>query len=163
MTMRIVVMGVSGCGKSTVGQMLAERLDAKFVDGDDLHPEENKAKMAAGIALNDEDRWGWLDKVGSVLAESENVVIACSALKVVYRDRIRAAAEGVKFIHLAGERKILESRLNNRQNHFMPASLLDSQLSTLQPLQKDELGIEFDINQNLSDLVNQSLDFLAIS
>ena len=161
--MRIVVMGVSGCGKSTVGQMLAERLDAKFVDGDDLHPEENKAKMAAGIALNDEDRWGWLDKVGSVLAESENVVIACSALKVVYRDRIRAAAEGVKFIHLAGERKILESRLNNRQNHFMPASLLDSQLSTLQPLQKDELGIEFDINQNLSDLVNQSLDFLAIS
>ena len=163
MTMRIVVMGVSGCGKSTVGQMLAERLDAKFVDGDDLHPEENKAKMAAGIALNDEDRWGWLDKVGSVLAESENVVIACSALKVVYRDRIRAAAEGVKFIHLAGERKILEARLNNRQNHFMPASLLDSQLSTLQPLQKEELGIELDINQNLSDLVSQSLDFLEIS
>jgi carbohydrate kinase (thermoresistant glucokinase family) len=161
--MRIVVMGVSGCGKSTVGQMLAERLDAKFVDGDDLHPEENKAKMAAGIALNDEDRWGWLDKVGSVLAESENVVIACSALKVVYRDRIRAAAEGVKFIHLAGERKILEARLNNRQNHFMPASLLDSQLSTLQPLQKEELGIELDINQNLSDLVSQSLDFLEIS
>ena len=162
MTMRIVVMGVSGCGKSTVGKMLASKLSAKFVDGDDLHPEENKAKMAAGIALNDDDRWGWLDSVAATLESADRVIVACSALKVVYRERIEAASPGTVFVHLSGSRSVLESRLNNRKEHFMPASLLDSQLSTLQPLGPDELGVVIDIDKSIDSIVDEALSFLKL-
>ncbi len=149
---RIVVMGVSGCGKSSVGLALAEALGARFIDGDDLHPEANKAKMAAGIPLNDDDRWPWLDLVGEALAES-NTVVACSALKRVYRERILAAAPGTFFVHLHGTRELLAQRMNARPNHFMPVSLLDSQLNTLELLGADEPGVMLDIALPINQLV----------
>ncbi len=160
MTMRIVVMGVSGCGKSTVGEKLALQLDAKFIDGDDLHPEENKAKMAAGIALNDEDRWPWLDKVGAALASEEKLVIACSALKRKYRERILSKASDVIFFHLEGSRELLAERMASRSNHFMPASLLDSQLAALEPLEFDEPGHTVNINQPVTRIVETALGFI---
>ncbi len=149
---RIVVMGVSGCGKSSVGLALAEALGARFIDGDDLHPEANKAKMAAGIPLNDDDRWPWLDLVGEALAES-NTLVACSALKRVYRERILAAAPGTFFVHLHGTRQLLAQRMNARPNHFMPVSLLDSQLNTLELLSADEPGVMLDIALPIEQLV----------
>ncbi len=160
MTMRIVVMGVSGCGKSTVGEKLALQLDAKFIDGDDLHPAENKAKMAAGIALNDEDRWPWLDKVGSALAENEKIVIACSALKRKYRERILEKAPDTTFVHLEGSREVLAERMASRPNHFMPLTLLDSQLATLEPLEFDEPGLTVNIDQPVTRIVETSLSFI---
>lgn len=160
MTMRIVVMGVSGCGKSTVGRMLAEKLDAKFIDGDDLHPAENKAKMAAGIALNDEDRWPWLDKVGASLDENDKIVIACSALKRKYRERILDSANNSVFVHLDGSKEVLAERMTSRPNHFMPVTLLDSQLATLEPLQFDEPGLKVDIDQPVENIVESCLGFI---
>lgn len=162
MNMRIVVMGVSGCGKSTVGQQLAVALDARFVDGDDLHPLANKAKMAAGIPLNDSDRWPWLDLVGGELAKG-NTIVACSSLKLAYRERISAAAEGTFFVHLAGARELLEERMRSRTNHFMPTSLLDSQLSTLEPLGPEENGAVFDICHSPEELVALVLRSLPTS
>jgi len=157
---QIVVMGVSGCGKSTVGQLLAQKLSARFIDGDDLHPESNKAKMAAGNPLNDDDRWPWLALVGQALAEGQTVV-ACSALKRVYRERILAAAPQTKFVHLSGSREVLEQRLGARSGHFMPASLLDSQLATLEPLAADEPGLVIDIDQPVADIVAQAVGELG--
>ena len=156
---RIVVMGVSGCGKSSVGIALAEALGARFIDGDDLHPEANKAKMGAGIPLDDSDRWPWLDLVGQAL--TPNTVIACSALKRVYRDRIRTAAPGTFFVHLDGSRDILERRLGARTGHFMPATLLDSQLAILEPLEFDEPGCVLNVKVPISDLVAQARQALA--
>ena len=155
---RIVVMGVSGCGKSSVGIALAEALGARFIDGDDLHPEANKAKMSAGIPLGDEDRWPWLELVSKALAEaapegSTGTVIACSALKRSYRERILAGAPNTFFIHLDGSREILEQRLGNRTGHFMPSTLLDSQLATLEPLGSDEPGAVIDIAQPISQII----------
>ena len=160
---RIVVMGVSGCGKSSVGIALAEALGARFIDGDDLHPEANKAKMSAGIPLDDEDRWPWLDLVSQALAEdvstlpaesgSTGTVVACSALKRSYRERILAGAPNTFFIHLDGSREILQQRLGNRTGHFMPATLLDSQLATLEPLGSDEPGAVIDIDQPISQII----------
>ncbi|WP_281450470.1 gluconokinase [Paenarthrobacter nitroguajacolicus] len=142
-------MGVSGCGKSTVGSMLGERLAARFKDGDDLHPEANKAKMSAGIPLDDEDRKPWLEEIGRALRRSQDagapLIIACSALKRSYRDLLRHHAPDVVFIHLSGDRQTLLSRMNARENHFMPSSLLDSQLSTLEPLGVDEKHMLVDI------------------
>lgn len=153
-------MGVSGCGKSTVGRLLAEKLDAKFIDGDDLHPEENKAKMAAGIPLNDDDRWPWLAKVGTSLTAEENIVIACSALKRGYRERILSFSGETVFLHLHGTRELLADRLHSRTNHFMPAALLDSQLATLEPLQFDEPGRVIDINQPIEDIVDSCVELI---
>lgn len=153
-------MGVSGCGKSTVGKMLAEKLNAKFIDGDDLHPAENKAKMAAGIALNDEDRWPWLESVGAALAAEEKIVIACSALKRKYRERILAKGSGGVFVHLTGSRETLADRMASRPNHFMPVSLLDSQLAALEPLEFDEPGVEADIEQPAEKIVESCLSFI---
>jgi carbohydrate kinase (thermoresistant glucokinase family) len=159
---RIVVMGVSGCGKSSVGIALAEALGARFIDGDDLHPEANKAKMSAGIPLEDSDRWPWLDLVSKALAEEvvdtpsgsfTGTVAACSALKRAYRDRILAGAPNTVFVHLDGSREILEQRLGARSGHFMPASLLDSQLATLEPLGFDEPGVVIDIDQPIAKII----------
>lgn len=142
-------MGVSGCGKTTVGELLAKELQVDFIDADDLHSAESKAKMHSGTPITDADRWPWLKRVGDVMkAETEvgrSLVVACSALKRVYRDRLRDAAGTVFFVHLDGPRELLERRLGNRQGHFMPATLLDSQLATLEPLQPDEQGIVLDI------------------
>ncbi|WP_241245757.1 gluconokinase [Microbacterium sp. 4R-513] len=145
--MSLVVMGVSGSGKSTVAALVAERAGAAFIDADDLHPESNVQKMAAGIPLTDEDRMPWLARVGEVIADhsGERVVVACSALKRVYRDAIRERAGSVLFAELDGTRELLAQRMGGRQQHFMPLGLLDSQLATLESLQPDEEGLRVDI------------------
>ncbi|MFH8251809.1 gluconokinase [Microbacterium sp. B2969] len=145
--MSLVVMGVSGSGKSTVGAEVAERAGATFIDADDLHPASNVAKMHAGIPLTDEDRMPWLRIVGETIAQhsGERVVMACSALKRVYRDVIREHAGHVLFAELEGTRELLAERMGARQDHFMPLTLLDSQLATLEPLQPDEEGVTVDI------------------
>ncbi len=131
-TARIVVMGVSGAGKSTLGAALARALSGRFVDGDDLHPAENRDRMAAGIALTDADRAPWLDRVAAALETGPlPVVVACSALRRVYRDRLRRVA-GVRFILPVAPRSLIAARLAARQGHYMPASLLDSQLATFE-------------------------------
>jgi len=142
----VVVMGVSGSGKSTVGALVAAELGVVFVDGDALHPAANVAKMASGIPLTDADREPWLDAVGRTLADApaEGLVVACSALKRAYRDRIRSHAPTALFAELDGTEAELAARMV-RPGHFMPPSLLASQLATLQPLQDDEPGLRLDV------------------
>lgn len=130
-------MGVSGCGKSSLGAALAAALVLPFTDADDLHPAANRAKMAAGQPLTDADRWPWLQAVGAVLAGGAGMV-ACSALRRTYRDRLREAAGPVQFLHLVAPRKVIAQRLAARRGHFMPLALLDSQLATLEPLAPGE-------------------------
>ena len=156
-------MGVSGCGKTTIGDLVARGLGAPFLDGDSLHPVENVAKMAAGTPLTDEDRWPWLATVGSELANAGDggLVLACSALKRCYRDAIRALAPGTVFLHLHGSKEVLGSRLEGRSGHFMPAALLDSQLATLEPLEADETGILVDIAAPVSQVVTEALAGIA--
>ena len=129
--MKIIIAGVSGSGKSTVGKLLAERLGCEFADADDYHPPDNIAKMKAGIPLDDADRAGWLEALGDHLASRENIVLACSALKRIYRDRLRGMAGPLEFFVLSLDKESLMQRLESR-DHFMPASLLDSQLATLE-------------------------------
>ncbi|QIS39726.1 gluconokinase, GntK/IdnK-type [Clavibacter capsici] len=143
----VIVMGVSGSGKSTVGELLAQDAGVPFLDGDDLHTEANRRKMAEGHALDDDDRRPWLEEVGRALAgrPEGGPVVACSALKRSYRDILRAAAPDAVFVHLAGDHELLAERLGGREGHFMPSSLLASQLRTLEPLGDDEQGITLDI------------------
>ena len=148
---RLIVMGVTGCGKTTVGSLLAKQLDATFLDGDDYHPPENVAKMRAGTPLTDQDRWPWLDRLGAVIEQTitdrQRVVLACSALRRVYRDRIAAAcAEPPLFIHLTGSRDLIHARMAARREHYMPVALLDSQIATLEPLEPDENAIAVGID-----------------
>ena len=148
----VVVMGVSGSGKTTVGAALADALGLRFVDGDALHPAANVAKMAAGIPLDDADRAPWLDAVGALLAAGP-VVVACSALKRTYRDRLRAAAPDLDLVFLDGSRELLASRTAARPGHFMPASLLDSQLATLEPPTADEHPVTVDVAAPVDQIV----------
>jgi gluconokinase len=130
----IVVMGVSGSGKTTLGVRLAQALGAEFVDGDDLHTDAARAKMKAGRALTDEDRWPWLDRIGAKLAEGERTVVACSALRRAYRDRLRAAAgPKLRFVYLEATPEEMRARVASRVGHYMPASLVDSQFAALEP------------------------------
>lgn len=155
----VVVMGVSGSGKSTVGAALARRLSVPFADADDLHPPESIAKMSAGEALDDTDRYPWLEAVGRWLAEHpDGAVTACSALKRKYRDQLRDHVPGLRFLLLEGGRDVIERRQANRPGHFMPASLLDSQLATLEPLAPDEDGVVLDIDQSVEALVTAYVD-----
>lgn len=145
----IVVMGVSAAGKSTIAAGLARVLGYRWADADDLHPAANVAKMGAGEPLTDEDRWPWLDLVGRSLergAASGGLVMACSALKRAYRDRIRRHAPDAVFVHLTGSRELLQQRASARKDHFMPANLLASQIATLEDLDDDEIGIEVDMD-----------------
>jgi gluconokinase len=130
----LVVMGVTGAGKSTVGGLIAERLGLAFNDADDFHPPANIAKMSAGEPLSDDDRWPWLDAIGAHLAahRGQGCVVTCSALKRAYRDRLRAAAPGLRFVHLHGDMALVAARQAARQGHFMPASLVASQFATLE-------------------------------
>jgi gluconokinase len=154
MTKRIVIMGVSGCGKSSVGAALSERLGIPYRDGDNLHSPDSIRKMQAGEPLTDADRWPWLDRIAQELASLAPVIVGCSALRRIYRDRIRAGAGGrVCFVHLAGSRSLIAARLAERSGHFMPASLLDSQFTTLEPPGPDENAITVDIDQPLDSLV----------
>lgn len=143
---RIVVMGVAGCGKSTVAQALADRLGLPMIEGDALHPPANVAAMSAGRPLTDADRWPWLDAVGAALAAAPGGAVAtCSALKRRYRDRLRAEAGDVLFVHLTGDRDLIAIRMSAREGHFMPLSLLDSQFAALEPPGPDENAVAADI------------------
>lgn len=152
-----VVMGVSGCGKSTVGQRLAQALGLRYLEADEFHPAANVARMAAGVALTDDDRREWLQRLSERLARAriahEGVVLACSALKRSYRDVLRSGAPALQLVHLQGSRELLAARLAARQDHYMPASLLDSQLATLQTPRPDEHALVFDVAQAPEDIV----------
>ena len=152
----IVVMGVSGSGKSTVGAALAQRLRVPFADADDFHPAANIAKMTAGHALDDDDRRPWLDSIGEWLAaHADGGVMSCSALKHVYRDQLREHCADVDFLHLAGTPEVIGRRQASRPGHFMPASLLASQFQTLEPLAPDEHGVDVDVDQDIDSIVNE--------
>ncbi len=158
----LVVMGVAGCGKSTIAQGLRDRLGWSLAEGDDLHPEANIAKMSSGIPLTDEDRWPWLDAIVEWTAgehdAGSSTIVTCSALRRIYRDRLRQAPGRTVFVHLAGSPELLAERLAARPGHFMPPSLLPSQLATLEPLQADEEGVALDIDQAADAIVGQAID-----
>jgi gluconokinase len=149
---RVVVMGVTGCGKSTVGAALAARLDVPFADADEFHSPANVAKMSAGVPLDDTDRWPWLRATGEWLAGRDGVV-SCSALKRAYRDALREQAPDAFFVHLHGDRETVRRRVAGRPGHFMPASLVDSQFAALEPLGADERGVVLDLATPVDDLV----------
>ncbi|MBB3219242.1 gluconokinase [Pseudoduganella umbonata] len=159
---RWVVMGVCGCGKSTVGAALAERLGAPFIEGDKFHPAENVAKMSAGFPLDDADRAGWLralaDEIGRARDRGEGLVVSCSALKRRYRDLLRQADPELRFAHLQGPRELIADRLGRRTDHYMPPTLLDSQLRDLEALQDDEGGIRLDIALPPDGLVERIIE-----
>lgn len=160
----VVVMGVSGSGKSTTGVLIADRLGVPFVDADDLHPLENVRKMAAGTPLEDADRWPWLALVGKALADASDtgLVMACSALKRAYREAILAEAPGVRFVLLHGTREVLGLRMEGRTDHFMPASLLDSQFALLEELDADEPGFVVDIDATVDQVVEDAVAGLGV-
>lgn len=154
----IIVMGVSGAGKSSVAERLAESLNCRFMEGDSLHPQSNVDKMAQGTPLTDEDRWPWLDvigeKIAELLARSEDLVVTCSALKVVYRERLRSAAGGkLTFVFLKGSQELLSRRMGERKGHFMPTSLLQSQLATLESPEGEAGVVTVDIDATLDRIV----------
>ncbi|MBR0556912.1 gluconokinase [Ciceribacter sp. L1K23] len=158
----IIVMGVSGCGKSSVGDLLARRLKLAFVEGDSLHPAANVEKMAKGIPLTDEDRGPWLETIGALmadkLAKGEGIVVSCSALKKVYRDRLRNAVGGnLAFVYLSGSYELLKDRMGARTGHFMPLSLLDSQLATLEVPTGEPGVVTVDIDQSVEGIVDEAM------
>jgi gluconokinase len=156
-----VVMGVASCGKTTLGEALATRLKVPFVEGDKLHSAENVAKMSKGIPLTDQDRWPWLGRVGETLAGSTGAIASCSALKRIYRDRIaESAGRPVAFLLLHGDKALLQKRIANRKGHFMPASLLESQLATLEIPGADENALIIDVALPVDAQVVKAVHFL---
>lgn len=160
LNIRIVVMGVSGCGKSTVGALLAKRLGIRYIEGDQFHPPENLHKMGLGIPLTDEDRKGWLLELQSQLRTArqaeESAVMTCSALKRSYRDLLREADSELLFIHLVGTREVISARMQKRTGHFMPPVLLESQLRDLEPPGPDERAFGISIDMPLEQLVEEA-------
>jgi carbohydrate kinase (thermoresistant glucokinase family) len=158
----LIVMGVAGTGKSTVAGLLAERLNWELQEGDDLHPPANVAKMAAGIPLDDQDRWPWLDAIAAWIASKrergEPGLVTCSALKRSYRDRLRGP--DVIFVFLNGPREVIEARMTSRKDHYMPLSLLDSQLATLEPPTSDENVLEVNLSADTHEEVAEVLQAL---
>ena len=162
----IVVMGVSGCGKTAVGEALAERLGVPFIEGDQHHPQASIDKMAAGIALADDDRWPWLAALGGILGgtarENGGGVLACSALRRAYRRRLAdAAGLPLRFVFLDGSRALLAGRMRTRPGHFMPVKLLDSQLATLEPPGPDESAITVSIDEPVAAIAERIASVLA--
>ena len=161
----LVLMGVSGCGKSTVGAMLAGRLGWDFQEGDDLHPPANVAKMAAGHPLDDEDRWPWLARVAAWVEERTAAgrpgVVTCSALKRSYRDVLRG--DRVRFVYLAGSREQIARRLAARHGHYMPSSLLDSQFAILEPPGPDEQALTVDVQSSPAEQTDQVVAVLGLA
>lgn len=153
----LVVMGVSGSGKSTIGAAIAGRLRVPFEDADDLHPPANIEKMSAGIALDDDDRYPWLEAVGEWLARhaERGGVMGCSALKRKYRDQLRRHCPEVTFLHMVGTREVIARRQASRPGHFMPPALLDSQFKTLEPLEPDEAGMAVAVDQPVDTIVEE--------
>jgi gluconokinase len=159
----IVIMGVAGSGKTVVGSALAGRLGVPFRDADEFHPAANVAKMSSGVPLDDEDRWPWLEAIGAAIRDTRGgIVVACSALKRIYRDRIiGVAGRAVTFVYLDGDGATLAKRLGGRKGHFMPASLLDSQLATLEPPAADENAIVASIEPPVATIVEDIVARLA--
>ncbi len=164
-TLRVVVMGVSGCGKSALAKRLARAVGGEFVEGDELHSVRNVELMAAGIALTDDDRQGWLQTIADRLRQAQqqerSIVVSCSALKRRYRDLLRQGAADTRFIHLHGSAKVLAQRLARRAGHYMPASLLPSQLQALEAPGPDENALTFDIETPLETVVKAALKGLT--
>jgi gluconokinase len=160
-----VVMGVAGCGKTVIGEALAERLGCRFIEGDRLHPPENVSRMSSGLPLTDELRAGWLDRIGAEMAASvtqgHGVVAACSALKRIYRDRLRSFVPGILFIYPEIDPETARQRVAARKGHFMPASLVDSQFATLEPPQADEKALRLDGLLDVGQLVERALEGVA--
>ncbi|MGA5422262.1 gluconokinase [Streptomyces lavendulocolor] len=155
----VVVMGVAGTGKTTIGPLVAERLGVPYAEGDDFHPEANIAKMSVGVPLDDDDRWPWLDAIGRWAHGRAGLggVVSSSALKRAYRDRLRTAAPGAVFLHLTGDRALIEERMAARRGHFMPTALLDSQFAALQPLGDDEAGVTVDVSGGPEDIADRAV------
>lgn len=155
----VVVMGVTGSGKSTVGAALAERMGVPFADADDFHSPANVAKMRAGTPLDDDDRLPWLRAIGEWLAghREGGAVVTCSALKRAYRDILRDAAHDIVFLHLAGDMETVRERVAHRPGHFMPESLVQSQFDALEPLQDDEGGVAIDFGLSVDEIVRRFL------
>lgn len=155
----MIIMGVQGSGKSTIGKALAERLNIDFIDGDDLHPRANKEKMASGSPLTDEDRVPWLKTIGQTIADGRAdgriTIVACSALKRWYRELLRSSDQDLVFVHLSGEKELVADRLAHRDHEYMPTTLLDSQLETLEPLAGWERGIVISIEQRPEAIVDE--------
>ncbi|MEE1828702.1 gluconokinase [Streptomyces sp. BE20] len=160
----VVVMGVSGVGKTTLARLLADRLGLPFAEADDFHPPANIAKMSAGTPLDDRDRAPWLRAVGAWLKERTEAgtggVVTCSALKHGYRDTLREACPDAWFLHLSGGHELVGDRLAHRTGHFMPTSLLDSQYAALEPLGPDERGAALDVGPSPEDLVEKAVALL---
>ncbi|MFJ8309285.1 MULTISPECIES: gluconokinase [unclassified Streptomyces] len=154
----IVVMGVAGTGKTTIGPLVADLLGVPYAEGDDFHPAANVAKMSAGVPLDDDDRRPWLDAIGAWAHGRAGLggVVSSSALKRSYRDRLRAAAPGLVFLHLTGDRGLIERRMSQRTGHFMPAALLDSQFAALQPLGADEAGVAVDVSGTPEEIAERA-------
>jgi len=150
--MIVIVMGVSGCGKTTIGELLAQGMGYPFLDADEFHPPGNVAKMAAGTPLTDEDRRPWLQSLNEKLKEKENAVLACSALKEIYRQVLARELCDCRFVHLRGSLELIRSRLADRRHRYMPASLLESQFAALEPPQG---AIEVDIVQTPADCARE--------
>lgn len=157
---RVVVMGVTGCGKSTVGAALAAHLGIRFADGDAFHPQANIEKMAAGHSLNDDDRLPWLYTLAGWLRahDDRGAVLGCSALKRSYRDILRSGAEDLIFLHLDITPEVSLERVNSRPGHFMPASLVESQFATLERLGEDERHVVIDGTASLDDIIDTYLE-----
>lgn len=163
----LVFMGVSGSGKSTAAEAFAEEMKWPFAEADEFHPQANVDKMSQGIALDDEDRWPWLrdirDWVSQQSHQGVNVVLTCSALKKSYRLLLEEAEADVRFVLLHADRDTLEARMQQRQNHYMPASLLDSQLATLEPLEADEPGVTIDAQRAIEQIVADTRAYLGLA
>lgn len=159
--MSIVVMGVTGSGKSTVGAALARRLGVPFADADAFHPKANIAKMAAGTPLTDSDRYPWLEAVGRWLADHvDGGVMSCSALTRGYRDILRAHCPAIEFLHLTGSPELIARRQASRPGHFMPSVLVKSQFDILEPLARDEQGIALDVGSSVEQIVDRFVSYL---
>jgi gluconokinase len=163
----VIVMGVSGVGKTTVAQGIAQAMGWEYAEGDDFHSDANKAKMAAGHPLTDEDRWPWLRSIAAWIdahaAEGRSSVVTCSALRRVYRDLLRDNRPEVRFCELMAPEELIADRLSKRQGHYMPASLLGSQLATLEPLQPDEPGVVVSVANTPEEIVVDALDQLGLT
>lgn len=155
----IVVMGVSGSGKSSVGEQMAERLGLPFGDADSFHPPANIEKMSAGVPLTDDDRWPWLDAIGTALRDApKGMVVTCSALRRIYRERLTmATGRPVIFFFLDGPKEMIAQRMGGRRGHFMPTSLLDSQFATLEPPGPDELAVRLSVAPPIDTVVKNAL------